>query len=56
MKILYILSDGPSALSSRVIELQSRGGETRIIDLSKRTESYESIVDEIASCDRLVSW
>ncbi|MDA8168891.1 MAG: hypothetical protein M0Z59_04220 [Nitrospiraceae bacterium] len=56
MRILHILSDGPGGLSNRIIELQSVKNEISIIDLSRKTLSYDSIIDEIAACDRLVSW
>ena len=56
LRILHILSDGPGGLSNRIIELQSVKNEISIIDLSRKTLSYDSIIDEIAACDRLVSW
>ena len=60
MKILHILNDGPDRLSSEIIGLQSKDHEVSVIDLSKRELSrelfYESIVDEIFSADRVVSW
>lgn len=56
MKILHILKDGPTALSDQVINVQSKDNSVKIIDLSKKTASYESIVDDIFSHDRVVSW
>ncbi|MDA8089460.1 MAG: hypothetical protein M0Z61_04470 [Nitrospiraceae bacterium] len=56
MRILHILADGPSALSNSIIEAQSGDNELKIIDLSKKVDSYDSVIDEIASCDKVVSW
>ncbi len=56
MKILHILSDGPSALSSGIIEAQLAGHQIKIIDLSKKEVPYDAVIDEIAACDKVVSW
>ncbi|GAB4389602.1 MAG: hypothetical protein Kow0025_15970 [Thermodesulfovibrionales bacterium] len=56
MKILHILVDGPTDLSSRIIEAQAKEHQTKVIDLSKKQASYEAIIDEIASSDRVISW
>lgn len=56
MKILHLLSDGPTGLSTKIIEVQSKNTEIKVIDLSKKAVSYESIVDEIFSHDRVICW
>jgi hypothetical protein len=56
MKILHILNDGTSKLSDEIIRAQSKNNEVKVIDLSKREASYESIVDDIFSHDKVVSW
>jgi hypothetical protein len=56
MKILHILNDGPDRLSTEIIALQSKDHEVSVVDLSRREASYETIVDEIFSADRVVSW
>lgn len=56
MKILHILNDGPDRLSAEFIALQSKDHEVAVIDLSKGDASYEMLVDEIFSADRVVSW
>lgn len=56
MKVLHILNDGPTPLSDTVIEVQKKEHELKVIDLSKKAASYESIVDDIFSHDRVVSW
>lgn len=56
MKILHILNDGPARLSDQIIGAQSKDNEVKVIDLSKKEVSYESIVDDLFSYDRVVSW
>lgn len=56
MKILHILNDGPTSLSDQIISTQSKDNEVKVIDLSKKKVSYEGIVDDIFSHDRVVSW
>jgi len=56
MKILHILNDGPTTLSDQIIAAQSKGNEVKVIDLSKKAASYESIVDDIFSHDKVISW
>ncbi len=56
MKILHILNDGPTKLSDQIIGVQSKEHEIKVVDLSKQGVSYESIVDDIFSCDRVISW
>jgi hypothetical protein len=56
MKILHILNDGPARLSDEIIRLQSADHDVKVIDLSQKDVSYEDIIDEIFSRDRVVSW
>ncbi len=56
MKILHILNDGPTALSSQMIDTQSNEHEIKVIELSRKELSYETIIDEIFSHDRVVFW
>jgi len=56
MKVLHILNDGPTKLSDQIISVQSKENDVKIIDLSKKEASYESIIDDIFSYDRVVSW
>jgi hypothetical protein len=55
MKILHILNDGPSDSSAKIIETQSKEHEVKVVELSKKA-SYESLIDEIFSHDKVVSW
>ena len=56
MKILHILNDGTSTLSERIISVQSEDNEIKIIDLQKKEASYEDIIDDIFSNERVISW
>jgi hypothetical protein len=56
VKILHILNDGPTKLSDEIIRVQSAGHDVKVIDLSKGDMSYEDIIDEIFSRERVVSW
>jgi len=60
MKILHILNDGPDSLSESIIRLQdealAEGDEIKVIDLTSKELSYDSIVRDIFSYDRVISW
>ena len=56
MRILHILNDGPSELSDKIIDTQSKGNEVKVVSLPEKELSYEDLVDEIFSHDRVVSW
>lgn len=56
VKILHILTDGPTDLSTKIIEVQSADNEVKVIDLSAGEADYDSIMDEIVANDRVVSW
>ncbi|MCL4492875.1 MAG: hypothetical protein M1510_13430 [Nitrospirae bacterium] len=56
MRVLHILNDGPVRLPDEIIREQSKVSEVKVIDLSKRETSYESVVDYIFSYDRVISW
>jgi len=56
MKILHILNDGPAQLSDQIISVQAKEHEVKVLDLSKKDVSYENIVDNIFSFDRVISW
>ena len=54
--ILHILNDGPTELSSQMIDAHSRECQIEVVDLKKKDISYEDLVDKIFSCDRVISW
>lgn len=56
MKILHILNDGPSSLSDRVIQEQSKDHQVEVVDLSKNAISYEILIDKVFAFDKVVCW
>ena len=56
MKILHILNDGQTELSKTVIEAQSKDHEVKVIELYKKKVPYETIIDDIFSHDKTISW
>lgn len=56
MKILHILNDGPTELSTKIIEVQSRENEVKVVNLARKELTYEALIDEIFSSDRVISW
>ena len=56
MKILNILSNGQTKFSDDMISVQTKDNEVKIVDLTKKDATYESIVDDIFSFDKVISW
>jgi len=56
MKILHLLKDGPTKMSDQIISVQAKEHDVKVIDMSKKKVSYESIVDDIFAYDRVISW
>ncbi len=56
MKILHLLNDGGDQLSGQVIEEHARQHQVLVVDLRGNDISYEHLVDEIFSHDKVISW
>ncbi|HXX54031.1 MAG TPA: hypothetical protein VEI28_05615 [Thermodesulfovibrionales bacterium] len=56
MKILHLLNDGPTDLSEKIIEVQSRDNQVKVVNLAKKESTYEALVDAIFASDRVISW
>lgn len=56
MMILHILNDGPTVLSDKIIAIQAEKSVVKVIDLTKKSVSYENIVDKIFFHDMVISW
>jgi hypothetical protein len=56
MKILHIIKNCSTDLSRQIIDVHSKNYEVKVIDLSKKDVSYETIVDDIFSHERVISW
>ncbi|MBI5664587.1 MAG: hypothetical protein HZC49_05825 [Nitrospirae bacterium] len=56
MKILHIINNGMTDLTKSIIDAQSKDHEIKVVKLSQKGISYEAVVDDIFSCDKVVSW
>jgi hypothetical protein len=56
MKILHILRTAPDATTAMIIEVQSAGNEAKIIDLTKGGISYDKLVADVFSRDKVFCW
>lgn len=56
MKTLHILSDGPNRLADEIISVHSKEHEVKVVDFSKGSISYDTLVDDIFAYDRVFSW
>lgn len=55
MKLLYIVKQGVDSTLKEIAETQKKEHEVEIIELNDNSD-YDSIVDQIADCDRVISW
>ncbi|MHB8846485.1 MAG: hypothetical protein ACYC7L_17255 [Nitrospirota bacterium] len=56
MKILYILRAAPDASTKKIMEAQSVGNETTIVDLAEGAVSYDKLVADVFSHDKVFCW
>lgn len=56
MRVLHIVKSRQTELVKKIIAYQSKKHEVKVIDLKKENESYETVIDEIFSHDRVISW
>ncbi|MEW6601905.1 MAG: hypothetical protein AB1499_13110 [Nitrospirota bacterium] len=56
MKILHIINNGKTDLAKKIIKAQSKEHDIKVVELSKKRISYETLIDDIFACDRVVSW
>ena len=56
MKILHILKTAPDESTQKIIELQSRGNDAKIIDLTKGGVSYDELVADVFRYDKVFCW
>ncbi len=56
MKILHIIKSGQKELTKKIIEQQSKKHDVRVIDIKKKDISFEDVIDEIFSYDKVISW
>lgn len=56
MKVLHILFDPPDETALSVIREQSARADVKVIEYFKGDVSAASLVDEIFSADKCISW
>jgi hypothetical protein len=56
MKILHILKTAPDASTRKIIEVQSTRNEVMVIDLTKGGVSYDKLVADVFSHERVFCW
>ena len=56
IKMLFLLNNGPDASSSAWIEAVPPDCAVEVIDLTRKEVPYDSLVDKIFACDKVISW
>ena len=56
MKILHILKSAPDASTKKIIEVQSTGNQATTIDLTRGGVSYDKLVADVFSHDKVFCW
>ncbi|MGD1074588.1 MAG: hypothetical protein ABR903_00705 [Thermodesulfovibrionales bacterium] len=56
MKIFYILKSAPDETIRKIIERQSQRNEMKLLVLDADEFSYERIVEDIFTYDKVISW
>ena len=56
MKILYLLKSKPDRTLQMIMEIQKKGNDLKIVELTKGPIAYEDLIDDIFAYDRVISW
>jgi hypothetical protein len=56
MKILHILKKAPDASTKKIIEVQTTGNESKVIDLTKGDVAYDKLVADVFASDKVFCW
>ena len=56
MKILHILKKAPDASTKKIIEVQTAGNQSQVIDLTKGGIAYDKLVADVFSSDKVFCW
>jgi hypothetical protein len=56
MKILHILKKAPDASTKKIIELQASGNQVTMIELYKGGISYDKLVADVFTHDKVFCW
>jgi hypothetical protein len=56
MKVLHLFKSEPDETAKKIIEVHKAENEVKVIDLTMGDTSYESLVEDIFSYDKVISW
>jgi len=56
VKIVHILKKAPDASTKKIIEVQAMGNEVIMIELYKGGVSYDKLVADVFSSDKVFCW
>lgn len=56
MKILHILKIAPDASTKKIIEVHASGHQVKTIELYKKGISYDKLLDDVFSHDKVFCW
>jgi hypothetical protein len=56
VKILQILKKAPDASTKKIMEIQASGNEVKTIELYKGGVSYDKLVADVFSSDKVFCW
>jgi len=56
MKILHILKKTPDASTKKIIEIQTAGHQVTTIELFKGGVSYDKLIADVFSHDKVFCW
>jgi len=56
MKVMHILKTAPDGSTKKIIELQSAENQVTIVDLTRVGVSYDKLVADVFSHDKVFCW
>ncbi len=56
MRVLYLIRSGTDETINKIIDVHKAENEVKVIDLTKDNIPYESLVEDIFSYDKVISW
>jgi hypothetical protein len=56
MKILHILKKAPEESTRKIIEFQSSGNEVKTVELYKGGVSYDKLIADVFTYDKVFCW
>ncbi|WP_333656118.1 hypothetical protein [Dissulfurispira sp.] len=56
MKVLHLFKSEPDETTKKIIEMHKAENEVKVIDLTEGNISYGSLVEDMFSYDKVISW